>query len=222
LGTLETLLIAGPVLLFSIVLHEWAHGFAAYHQGDTSVRVTLDPRPYIDPVGTILVPVMLLLAHATPFGWARSWPFDRRKFRNFKRGDIIVSLAGVTANACLAIVCTVLVALTGLVGRSVPAIAPSVSILQAMFVWGVQLNCILAMLNLLPLPPLDGSHVMKYLLPPAWSMAYQRIGAYGFIIFLALITFGRPIMNFWMGPAYFAADAALSAVRPFILAGPLT
>ena len=222
MDTLQTLLIAGPVLLFSIVAHEWAHGFAAYHQGDTSVNVTWDPRPYIDPVGSILVPALTLLVGATPFGWARSWPFDKRKFRNFKRGDIIVSLAGVTANFLLAVICTLLVIVTGLIGRAVPAITPSVSILQSMLIWGVQLNLILAVLNLLPLPPFDGSHVMKYILPPAWALAYMRIGAYGFMIFFALITIGRPILQLWMTPASLMTAIALGFARPFVLPSPFT
>jgi len=220
--SLESFLIAAPILLFSIVAHEWAHGWAAYNQGDTSVNVTWDPRPYIDPIGSIVVPIITFIG-GMPFGWARSWPFDKRKFRNFKRGDIIVSLAGVTMNFLLGIVFTVLVVLTGVLGRAVPALVPSLGILQSMFVFGVQINFILAVLNLLPLPPFDGSHAMKYLLPPAWSLAYMRIGAYGFLIFFLLISpIGRPILNVWMTPAYVIMRLALGSASPFVLPGPLT
>jgi Zn-dependent protease len=219
---LESFLIAAPVLLFSIVAHEWAHGWAAYHQGDTSVRVTWDPRPYIDPVGSILVPALTLITGSTPFGWARSWPFDKAKFRNFKRGDIIVSLAGVTMNFLLAVACTLLIIVTGLIGRALPGLTPSVSILQAMLEMGIRLNLILAVLNLLPLPPFDGSHVMKYLLPPAWALAYMRIGAYGFLIFFALITVARPVLQIWMLPAGVLYGIARGVADPFMLAGPWT
>lgn len=218
----ETLLIAGPVLLFSIVLHEWAHGLAAYHQGDTSVRVTLDPRPYIDPIGSIAVPALSLLLGWPPFGWARSWPFDKRKFRNFKRGDIIVSLAGVTANFALAVVCTLLVVIVGVIAGAIPAARPSLAIFQAMLSAGIQVNLILAVLNLLPLPPFDGSHVVKYLLPPAWALSYMRVGAYGFLIFFAVINFAPWILQAWLTPAYLLAGLASSATGPFMLPNPLT
>jgi Zn-dependent protease len=218
---LTTLVLAAPILFFSVVAHEWAHGYAAFWQGDETVQVTWDPRPYIDPVGTIIVPIVTLMT-GFPFGWAKSWPFDPRRFRHFKRGDIIVSLAGVTANAVLALLFTGLVVALGYLGRHIPVLAGPVSTLQMMCVIGIRLNLVLAVLNLLPLPPMDGSHVMKYLLPARLSLAYQRIGGYGFMIFFALITIGRPIMNVWMSPAERLFGAAVETVRPFVIPSPWT
>ena len=101
-------------------------------------------------------------------------PVDPRNYRHPKRGDIIVSLAGIATNIVLAFIFALLVALIGLV-PVIPSAAETQALLQAMFGWGVFLNLMLAMFNLLPVPPLDGSHVLKYLLPPGWAMSYQRV-----------------------------------------------
>ena len=106
---MQDLLILLPVLIFSIVVHEVAHGWVAKQQGDPTAhmlgRITFNPIPHIDPIGSILVPVLLALAPGgIIFGWAKPVPVNPRNFRNFKRGDILVSLAGVTANLILGLV----------------------------------------------------------------------------------------------------------------------
>ncbi|HXE59148.1 MAG TPA: site-2 protease family protein, partial [Gemmatimonadaceae bacterium] len=92
-----------------------------------------------------------------------------------------------------------------------------IAILQAMLLYGMLINLFLAMFNLLPLPPLDGSHVLKYLLPPAWSLEYQKIGQYGIIILIALLYFGVGLLNVWMKPAYVSFSLLMQPVLPYIV-----
>ncbi len=222
------LLLAAPVLLFSMVAHEYAHGYAAFRQGDPTAyqlgRLTWNPIKHIDPFLTILMPVVLFWASNGQFifGGAKPVPVVPRNYRNYKRGDIIVSLAGVATNLLLFPVCAVLIVLLGLLGRALPAAVDTLSLLQMMMVQGILFNLVLAIFNLLPIPPLDGSHVMKYLLPPAWALRYQQVGRYG--IFLLLILFwtgaGQQIFAKWMSPVEHLANGAIQIVLPFFLKSP--
>jgi Zn-dependent protease len=220
------ILLIAPVLLFSMVAHEYAHGYAALRQGDPTAyqlgRLTWNPLKHIDPFMTILVPLLSLMSAGVMFGGAKPIPVVPRNYRNFKRGDIIVSLAGIATNVLLAAVATLLVVLLGLVGRVLPMANDTLSIIQLMMIYGVQVNLMLAAFNLLPIPPLDGSHVMKYLLPPAWSLQYQRIGAFGFIPIVLLLTVGGGLINGWMGPSDSLFRVALRSVTPFVLQSPWT
>ena len=189
---METLLIVFPVLVFSIVLHEVAHGWVAYKQGDATAmmlgRITLNPIPHIDPIGSILVPILLALAPGgIIFGWAKPVPVNPRNFRNFKKGDILVSLAGVTANLLLAIAFTVVMALAEWLLRLSPDLAATWLVLRSMAQYGVYINFVLMLFNLIPIPPLDGSHVFAYLLPPRLAVRYRQIGMGGTVIVLLLL-----------------------------------
>ncbi len=206
-----------------MVAHEYAHGYAALKQGDPTAyqlgRLTWNPLKHIDPFMTVLLPILTMWSSGFIFGGAKPVPVVPRNYRNFKRGDIIVSLAGIAANLALAVLFTILVPLVGLLGKAIPALTLSLSIIQIMFLLGVNVNLMLAFFNLLPIPPLDGSHVMKYLLPPAWSLRYQQLGMYG--IFLLLLLFatgvGRPLFTGWMWPARTLFALAEVAVGPFLL-----
>ncbi|MBA3466131.1 MAG: site-2 protease family protein [Gemmatimonadaceae bacterium] len=217
----QSFLLVVPVLLFSMVAHEYAHGYAAFRQGDATAyqlgRLTWNPIPHIDPIMTIFLPIFTYITSGIAFGGAKPVPVNPRNYRNYKRGDIIVSLAGVVTNVIIAIICVPLIVLIGMLGRAVPAIADSASILQAMFVTGIFINLGLAAFNLLPIPPLDGSHVFKYMLPPAWALSYARLGNAGFLILFLLLSFGRPILNFWFKPVFFVGRLAVRAVFPYIL-----
>ncbi|HZF68142.1 MAG TPA: site-2 protease family protein [Gemmatirosa sp.] len=219
----QSLLIAAPALLLAMVAHEYAHGYAALRQGDPTAyqlgRLTWNPVKHIDPVMTVLVPVMLAMAGGPIFGGAKPIPVDPRNYRRLKRGDIIVSLAGVTANVVLAVLLAALVVPLGVAGRELAGAARTFGILQEMALWGVQINLFLALFNLLPLPPLDGSHVFKYLLPPALSLQYQALGRFGFALLFLLLLFGRPLLTWWMTPAYAGIRALLQLVRPYVLVG---
>jgi Zn-dependent protease len=221
LDKFQTFILIAPVLLFSMVAHEYAHGYAALRQGDSTAyslgRLTWNPLPHIDLFMSILLPLFTYIAGGVIFGGAKPVPVVPRNYRNFKRGDIIVSLAGVATNFVIAILCVPLIILVGLLGGGVPVLADSIALIQRMLVYGILINLGLVAFNLIPIPPLDGSHVFKYLLPPAWALNYQRLGAQGLLILFLLIAFGRPLLNIWFQPVFFMYNLATRAVFPYIL-----
>lgn len=225
---LDNFLLAAPVLLFSMVAHEYAHGYAALKQGDPTAqqlgRLTWNPLKHIDPFLTILMPVMLYWASNGQFifGGAKPVPVNPRNYRNYRRGDIIVSLAGIAVNILLFPLCALVIVGLGLLGRLIPPGVETMFLLQQMMLQGIFFNLILAVFNLLPIPPLDGSHVMKYLMPPAWSLRYQQLGRYGIIILLVLLwtDVGRPLFAFWLKPVMVLGQAAFQAVLPYFLKSP--
>ena len=226
LDKFQNFILIAPVLLFSVVAHEYAHGYAALRQGDTTAyslgRLTWNPLPHIDLFMTILLPMITYFTTGIAFGGAKPVPVVPRNYRNFKRGDIIVSLAGVTTNVLIAILCIPLIMLVGVVGSAIPALTDTGALLQRMLVYGILINFALAAFNLIPIPPLDGSHVFKYLLPPAWALNYQRLGAQGLLILFLLIAFGGPVLRIWFTPVFMLDRLATRAVFPFILASQWT
>jgi Zn-dependent protease len=188
---MEQLLIALPILIFSVVVHEYAHGWMALREGDQTAlmlgRLTLNPIPHLDPIGSILVPGILAFTGAPVLGWAKPVPVNSRNFRNYKRGDILVSLAGVAANLLLAVIFTLLLVVLFWVVQAAPAAAELARTLDLMLRYGVYINIILIIFNLLPIPPLDGSHVMYHLLPPHLAVRYREVGRYGFLILFGLL-----------------------------------
>ncbi len=224
LERLDQLILVAPMLLFSMVAHEYAHGWAAYHQGDSTAlelgRLTWNPLKHIDPFLTVLLPAFLALMGAPIFGGAKPVPVNPRNYRRYRRGDIIVSLAGVTVNFLIAVACTLLIIPVGLLGDALPAARTPLAILQLMFEGGIIVNLVLALFNLLPVPPLDGSHVFKYLLPPAWALRYERIGAFGFVLLMALLTFGRPLLAAWFTPLQLVLGQARRLYVPYLLPYP--
>jgi Zn-dependent protease len=226
LDKVQNFALIAPVLLFSMVAHEYAHGYAALKQGDPTAyqlgRLTWNPLKHIDPFMTIILPIVTFLSGGFIFGGAKPIPVVPRNYRNYKRGDIIVSLAGIATNLVLAVIFTILVPIIGLIGNAIPALTGTLSIIQTMFLFGILINLILALFNLLPLPPLDGSHVMKYLLPPSWALRYQQLGMYGIFILLILFMtgFGRDLFARWMWPALKLFQLAEDTVNPFRLPMP--
>jgi Zn-dependent protease len=227
LQTIQQFLLIAPILLFSVIAHEIAHGWAALRQGDRTAldagRLTWNPRPHIDPFFTILLPIMTIAGSVAAggrpmiFGGARPVPVDPRNYRNPRLGDIIVSLAGVATNALILLGCVLLFALTGALGRNVPALLATLGVVQAMCVIGVQINALLIAFNLLPIPPLDGSHVFKYLLPRPLAVQYVRFGRFGFIALIALLAWGERILYAWMSPFFAVADSVLSLAQASLL-----
>lgn len=210
---MEQLLIALPVLIFSVVLHEVAHGWVANREGDPTAamlgRLTLNPLPHIDPIGSILVPaVMVLMPGGFIFGWAKPVPVNPRNFRNYKRGDILVSLAGVFVNFLLVFAFTLLVVVAAWGARLMPEATATWSVVMEMGRFGILINIVLALFNLLPIPPLDGSHVMYHLLPPRLGMKYREVGRYGMLLVFAFLFLGGFRILMW--PLEFLYGAALS------------
>ncbi len=215
---MEILLLTLPVLLFSVVVHEYAHAWMAMKQGDPTAerlgRLTLNPLPHIDPFGSIFFPLMLALTQAgVIFGWARPVPVDPRNFRHYRRGDILVSLAGVGANFVLAVGFTVAIVVFIHVARILPVLGPSLELLIAMARFGVLINLVLAFFNLIPIPPLDGSHVVYHLLPRRLAARYREISRYGMLILLAILIFARPVLIVVFGPVTMLRDVSEALIR---------
>ena len=184
---LQTLLIYIIPLLFAITLHEAAHGWVASKLGDHTARmmgrVTLNPIKHVDPVGTILVPLALLLMPGVGFifGWAKPVPINFRALRSQKSGMIWVALAGPGANFLMAI---------GWLIVAIVSLKLELFILYSMARVGIFLNILLAVFNLLPIPPLDGSRVISALLPGPLAYKYGQFEQYGFLILLGLMLIG--------------------------------
>ena len=222
----QTFILVAPILLFSVVAHEYAHGYAALLQGDTTAqslgRLTWNPIKHIDPFLTILMPLVMFMTLGVAFGGAKPVPVDPRNYRNYRRGDIIVSLAGIAANLALAVLLTVSIVAMHYVARLVPALSSFVGFMQVMFIYGITINLLLAVFNLMPIPPLDGSHVVKHLLPPAWARQYQRLAGVGFLLLIALVVFGEGLLLAWLEPVFFLGGIAINLVAPFVIPSPWT
>jgi Zn-dependent protease len=214
---LNDLILYLPVLLFSVVLHEYAHGWQALREGDDTAymlgRLTLNPVPHIDLFGSIILPLMLALVHS-PFliGWAKPVPVNPRKYREYKAGDIRVSLAGIVVNLALALIGTILLIVFIRLAEMVPSLMPSLEIAARMMQYGILVNLILAFFNLIPIPPLDGSHVLYHLLPPQLGMRYRELSRYGMLILIVLLMVGRPIFSILMAPAWVLYQMAMNLV----------
>lgn len=201
-----------------MVAHEYAHGYAALKQGDTTAqqlgRLTWNPLKHIDLFMTVIMPVVLYLSTGMLFGGAKPVPVDPRNYRHHIRGDIIVSMAGIFVNLCLAVIFTGLIIVLGAVGRAVPSIASTVAIVQVMMWAGVGVNILLALFNLLPIPPLDGSHVFKYLLPPAWALRYERVGFLGIVILIFALPY---LQKYYLPPYNFLRGLSESVTKSSML-----
>jgi len=182
-AVIQILLFAIPAII-AITLHEAAHGYAAFALGDDTAkragRLTLNPIRHIDPFGTILLPALLAATTGFIFGYAKPVPVDAHRLGNPRRDMAVVAAAGPLTNIALAIVSATAFFLA-------LSLALENAILWNLFVMSIQLNFVLAVLNLLPLPPLDGSKVLAAFLPKRLYGAYMRMEPFGFLILLALI-----------------------------------
>jgi Zn-dependent protease len=209
------------VLVFSLVAHEYAHGAAALRQGDDTAymlgRLTLNPVPHIDPWMSIIFPALLWFGSGGrfTFGGAKPVPVNPRKYRNYRRGDIVVSAAGVVTNLGIALGCAVVFILVGFAAAGTPAMVPIADTLQRMLMWGVWLNLMLCFFNLIPIPPLDGSHLLYHALPPAWGIRYRSLQRFGFLPLLAVMLLAQPLIVFLLTPAYVGMNYVLRVVLPY-------
>ncbi len=182
---IQTLLIYAIPVLFAITVHETAHGWVASLLGDHSARmmgrITLNPIKHIDPVGTILVPAFLYFTSGFIFGWAKPVPVNFSALRSPRQDMLWVAIAGPISNFLMAALW---------LGVIFIAINTGSQFLVDMAQVGIQINLLLAVLNLLPLPPLDGGRVLSSLLPPRLSYQYDQLEPYGLYILLGLLFLG--------------------------------
>ena len=206
LSLIQTIAVWALPVLFAITLHEVAHGWMAMKLGDRTAqmlgRLSLNPIKHIDPVGTLLVPGIMLVAGGFIFGWAKPVPVTWKNLTNPKKDMIWVALAGPVANLIMAIMWAIL-AKMGL--TMVQAGNENMIALVYMGFAGMQINAILMLLNLLPLPPLDGGRILVGLLPGPLAWQVGRIEPYGFFILVGLLYFGvismilSPLMSGFIG-----------------------
>ncbi|MCZ6917477.1 MAG: site-2 protease family protein [Gemmatimonadetes bacterium] len=206
-----------------MVAHEYAHGFAALRQGDTTAkdlgRLTLNPIKHVDLWLTLMLPAMLWFGSGGRFlfGGAKPVPVNPRNYRNYRRGDIIVSMAGIVTNLGLVVVFAALAAGVGVVANGLAVGAGALVKLQRIMFWGIWFNLLLANFNLIPIPPLDGSHVFYHLLPPELGLRYRQLSRYGFLILMALILFFPRALVVMLLPAILLLRAVLGLISPFTL-----
>ncbi len=176
------------ILMFSIVLHEIAHGWTALRLGDPTAkdrgRLTLNPISHVDPIGTILVPLMSHFLGGFLFGWAKPVPVDPRYFKNPAKGMAIVGIAGPITNIILALIAAILFRVVFLFDLDA-----SPFLVHAL-VYAVAINIVLATFNMVPIPPLDGSRVIIPFIPREAARVYYQLEPYGFYILVALLYLG--------------------------------
>jgi Zn-dependent protease len=186
------------VLLFSVIVHENAHGLAADRFGDPTAkdlgRITMNPLPHIDPIGTILVPALMMISGAPLIGWAKPVPINPGNFRNPIVHDAYVAAAGPLSNFLLAVAGTALFIVVGLTFKHVPGLRDqggnSFLFFQLLCINLIQINCILGIFNLIPIPPLDGHWILFRYLPSRWAEMLGSIRPYGFLILIARLWTG--------------------------------
>jgi Zn-dependent protease len=209
------------MLVFAMVAHEYAHAVTALRQGDDTAymlgRVTLNPLPHIDPVMSILLPALLYYSTSGTFtfGGAKPVPVNPRKYRNFKKGDILVSAAGVVTNFVLALALAVVFVVLGLIAGAFPGSASVLDTLQRMVLHGIWINLILCFFNLIPVPPLDGSHLFYHILPPRAGAWYRGLQRFGYLPIFALMFLFRPVLAILLFPAMQGMRILLDLISPF-------
>jgi Zn-dependent protease len=189
------------VFLFSLSVHEAAHAWMAERFGDTTARymgrVTLNPLVHLDLFGTIIFPAIGYFTGAPMFGWAKPVQWNPRSVRDWRKADIWISAAGPISNLIVMVgfilVFKILLGFwsaPSVIGHLTPRISSPLEALILMSRIGIQLNLVLAVFNLIPIPPLDGSHILTHFLPPRFAAMYEGLRPYGFILLLGLLYLG--------------------------------
>jgi len=185
-------------VIYAITLHEVAHGTVAYYLGDVTAkragRLTINPLKHVDPVGSIIIPVFLLWFSGFIFGWAKPVPVNEKNLSSPKRDIILVAAAGPAANFVMSIIWAIVMKL----GYMLSVTQPDAGlILVYMGAAGIFINAAVMMLNLLPLPPLDGGRILIGLLPERFSLLIRKIEPWGFVILVAMIITGLVAKILW-------------------------
>jgi Zn-dependent protease len=209
------------VLIFSVVVHEVAHAWQARREGDSTAdqlgRITLNPIPHLDPIGSVLVPLALHFSGSSfLFGWAKPVPVNPANYRSYRWGDIRVSLAGIVSNLILAFLSTLAMVVVLKVDALVGSLGGATDVLRRMASYGIVINLVLAIFNLIPIPPLDGSHVLAQLLPRRMALSYRRAGRYGLLIIMGLMFLTPGAFRVFMWPVELLLGAADAFIRLWI------
>jgi Zn-dependent protease len=185
--------IAFAVLLFSLTVHEMAHAWTADRLGDPTARllgrVSLNPMVHADPIGTILFPLIALVSNAPLIGWAKPVPVNTRHLRSPRRDYVLVAAAGPASNLVIAVLAATVLALVPVTPQTLGEANVSVPVATILSQL-TRLNVLLAVFNMIPIPPLDGGNVLAGVLPPALADLFNRIRPYGFLLLYALILTG--------------------------------
>jgi len=197
---IQQIIISAVPILLAITLHEAAHGYIAAKRGDKTAlmlgRVTLNPLKHIDPMGTIVVPGILMLSGATPFGWAKPVPVTYHNLNSPLKDMAWVALAGPGSNVLMGL--GWLFAVQASLWMASAGVANDYILpLQAMGIVGLQINIVLIVLNMVPVPPLDGSRVVRPFLPTTWLVQFDRFERYGMIAVLLAVVFA---WQYWLHP----------------------
>jgi len=210
---LYTIAIWAVPVLFAITLHEAAHGWVASKLGDPTARqlgrITMNPIKHIDPVGTIAVPLVLVMLSGFIIGWAKPVPVDPRHFKQPLLDMALVALAGPVSNFVMACGWALLITLSTTALADSPVAIHLMRMAQA----GMTINLILMVLNLIPIPPLDGGRVVAGVLPKQMALSFMRIEPYGMWIILALLFSG--VLGKILWPVVLRFDAIISAIFIF-------
>jgi len=212
LNIMQQIAIWAIPVIFAITLHEVAHGWAASKLGDQTAlmlgRLSLNPIKHIDPIGTIVVPIALLVMGGFVFGWAKAVPVDTRNFKNPAADMAKVAVAGPAANLLMAIFWAIIAKTGTILQTSIPDVGTY--LIYTGFA-GVSINLILLVLNLIPIPPLDGSRVLSAFLPKKLAWQYNQIAPYGFFILIGMMLLGvlSPLL---MGPYNAIRDVIFSFI----------
>ncbi|MDO9213836.1 MAG: site-2 protease family protein [Methylococcales bacterium] len=190
LSLLQRIIVWILPVVFAITVHEVAHGWVAKKYGDNTAdsqgRLTLNPIKHVDLVGTIIIPGLLLITGTGfIFGWAKPVPVDPRNFKNPRADMAVVALAGPVSNILMAIFWALIARVGMTIGSGAAMIAEP---LIYTGIAGISINLVLALVNLLPIPPLDGSRILSGLLPNYWAWQYNKLERFGFIILLLLLS----------------------------------
>ena len=193
-SAIQTICVAAIPLIFAITLHEAAHAWIASKLGDQTASiqgpVSLNPIKHIDPIGTVVLPLIMLAIGGFIFGWAKPVPIAWQNLRNPRRDMALVAIAGPGANLVMAFFWAIVGKINQLIFLH-PGIEHTMHPIGAFIhyaaLFGIMINCVLLVINLIPLPPLDGSRIVTALLPPALARKYNRLEMYGIWIFLGLL-----------------------------------